>query len=548
MASITVEHIAKLHEEGLHDSVRSLVSLMLALSEYTNPEKASLQIVVNKYQMLIYYGHALYEDEQYKRAEYYFSEALKLRKTLMRMKSKSGGRQPSIVGEVEVKFWIYQCFMKLRDFRQAVSVLEGISPKQRTPKVNMMLAKLYHKNGMERSAITCYKEVLRSTPQAVEAALSLVDLGVSLQEVNALVNATSLGGVPEWMALYLKGFSFATSNKYSRAIQVYKQLESQTLKDSVKVLCSLGEACWRTGDCMNAVQYYQRVRRIDPACLTGMDIYSQILADESRHVELEKVAQELTQISQIKTEPWVAMANYCACTNRKTRAVYFAQKAHMIDIRNVQALLLKATLLKTLNKQQEALIHYREAIRLAPSFFQPYKGLVECYILAEKLKEAMNIARNALKTVGSNARTFTLCADVYSQDPQTLEKSKALLQKALSCDNTYLPAVYLLSEILMREEDFEGGVELLTKQLLLQRTARLHQLLGDFLKELSNSKEALEHYSKALRLDPNATKAVDGISSLERDATALSDLELSGMGLPSEPRDRSSIEDLMNFE
>ena len=118
--------------------------------------------------------------------------------------------------------------------------------------------------------------------------MSLVDLGVSLQEVNALVNATSLGGVPEWMALYLKGFSFATSNKYSRAIQVYKQLESQTLKDSVKVLCSLGEACWRTGDCMNAVQYYQRVRRIDPACLTGMDIYSQILADESRHVELEK--------------------------------------------------------------------------------------------------------------------------------------------------------------------------------------------------------------------------------------------------------------------
>lgn len=44
---------------------------------------------------------------------------------------------------------------------QAISTLQSITAKQRTPKMNMALAKLYHQSGLERSAITAYKEVLR---------------------------------------------------------------------------------------------------------------------------------------------------------------------------------------------------------------------------------------------------------------------------------------------------------------------------------------------------------------------------------------------------
>ena len=58
------------------------------------------------------------------------------------------------------------------------------------------------------------------------------------------------------------------------------------------------------------------------------------------------------------------------------------------------------------------MIHYREAIRLAPNQLEAYEGLVECHIQTEKFKEAMNIARNAHKTNGANARTLTLCAKV----------------------------------------------------------------------------------------------------------------------------------------
>lgn len=39
--------------------------------------------------------------------------------------------------------------------------LESIAAKQRTPCVNMALAKLHHQNGTERAAVTSYKEVLK---------------------------------------------------------------------------------------------------------------------------------------------------------------------------------------------------------------------------------------------------------------------------------------------------------------------------------------------------------------------------------------------------
>lgn len=56
---------------------------------------------------------------------------------------------------VQNRWYCLKCFLFL--FIQ----LQGISSKQRTPKINLALAKLYIRVGMDRSAITSYKEVLR---------------------------------------------------------------------------------------------------------------------------------------------------------------------------------------------------------------------------------------------------------------------------------------------------------------------------------------------------------------------------------------------------
>jgi hypothetical protein len=61
----------------------------------------------------------------------------------------------------DIKYQIHVCHVNLKQNHQAIVVLQSIPGKLRNAKINMALAKLYQQGGMERSAITAYKEVLR---------------------------------------------------------------------------------------------------------------------------------------------------------------------------------------------------------------------------------------------------------------------------------------------------------------------------------------------------------------------------------------------------
>ena len=67
--------------------------------------------------------------------------------------------------DFSVDEWFSFAWLNLKSSMYKINIffaqLEGISTKQRTAKINMALAKLYLRSGMDRSAITSYKEVLR---------------------------------------------------------------------------------------------------------------------------------------------------------------------------------------------------------------------------------------------------------------------------------------------------------------------------------------------------------------------------------------------------
>lgn len=83
--------------------------------------------------------------------------------------SSGYGTKQQLTWFSDVKYAMAECNMAVRQYSQALTLLESIPQRHRTPKVNMRLGRLYQQAGMERPAITAYKEVLKVTAKSALA-------------------------------------------------------------------------------------------------------------------------------------------------------------------------------------------------------------------------------------------------------------------------------------------------------------------------------------------------------------------------------------------
>lgn len=507
-----VDQIKILYESRLFVDVKLATSIVLTMSEH-NEELLTPTI---KYQMLSFQGEALYETGEYRRAEVVLVKALQMRKMIHKVKGKT--QALDIPTEVEVKYMLHLCYCLLQQHKEALSVLEGVSSKQRTAKINMALAKLYQRMGQDRSAVTAFKEVLRQCPMSLEAARGLMALGVKSAEVSALMMVCLPGGsTSEWLCTWIKGQGLAATREFVPATQTLRALDVKPmLRDNEDLLLSIGEACFQNGDYVEAQATLQRAHALDPLLLEKMDVLAFLLAREKKIKELESLALQMMSVSEDAAQPWVAMGYLCLDTKKVTRAVYFAQKAQRLDTTSLMAILLKGRALQKLNRLTDAGMYFREAIRLAPHQYEAYKGLVDCLQANRRNREAIAIAGQACKQVGMNPRCFTLYASVLAKEPLSLEKAKTYLERAVKMDGSHLDTVYLLADILLQQQQYDKGIELLKKLLEQQSTCRAHQMLGDFLSHTNQPQEALDQYSIAISIDPGNTRARHGMYRLEK--------------------------------
>ena len=146
-----------------------------------------------EYQVLIYRGNGHYHEKQFRLAAKSFDAALRMRKAMGRFRNHlnttlecSGG---DMFSEEEVRYRLAICLRELGEQNVAISTLQALPAKQRSPKLNMLLAKLLHHGRASNTneAIASYKEVLRDDPLALDAIDGLLLLGVDGIEVNSLV-------------------------------------------------------------------------------------------------------------------------------------------------------------------------------------------------------------------------------------------------------------------------------------------------------------------------------------------------------------------------
>jgi tetratricopeptide (TPR) repeat protein len=173
MALVEVEKIIRqLIEDGLEDSADKLCTLFLSSCPSSNPSSSS----DNPYSKLFeLQGDCAYTKEEYTRSLQLYRHAIhnEQNKFYYSINSKE-------IAQIHYK--ISQCYLKLNDKSAAIRELEIIPKDFRTTKINVTLAKLYYSSELKLSANSVLKQVVKSSPFALECMEMLVNLGVETRE------------------------------------------------------------------------------------------------------------------------------------------------------------------------------------------------------------------------------------------------------------------------------------------------------------------------------------------------------------------------------
>ncbi|XP_011497425.1 PREDICTED: anaphase-promoting complex subunit 7 [Ceratosolen solmsi marchali] len=510
------DQIQHLYDQALYSNVISLANLVLSLSDHNN----DLLPACTKFLVYVYCADSYFYLGKYRRAESLYKKSLQFRKCLIKTKSTTKPNQDGhkeLASDVDVKYQIYACLIKLKNHQEALQVLQSIPGKQRTPKINMALAKMFQEHDMERSAIATYKEVLRECPLALEAAEGLLALGVKGIEVNSIIMSCNLNLQNfDWLNAWIKAHAHINNREYNHAVTTLRSLDNvNCLRDNYNLLVTMGECYYYSGDYKNALICLRRARIIEPDSTRGLDIYAAVLQRTHHVAELEKLISFISAMSECSTETYTAMAYALFALHKLNRANTIANQAIHMSSNNVEAIILRGNVLIEQKKFQEALHHFRQALQLKPHRYEAHKGLADCFVGMHRLREASNIASSAYKQLGPTPRVLTLYASILMKDPVTVGKAKNLLEKALSQEETYLPAVYYLAEIYEQEMNLEAAIDLLEKQADAQPTCKLHQMLGDLWARIHNAEKALDHYAIALNINPSDRRVLEGMHRLE---------------------------------
>lgn len=467
------------------------------------------------YQTLVYLAHSYYLDSEYELAEGLFRQALAARRLLERADLPAS--LPVICEENELKYKAAQCLAQLNHTQEAIAIIQSIPTKQRSSKVHYLYAQL-NKGRASSAAVLALKEVLKEHQLALDVAEQLLELGVSGLEVNSLVvDATHLPQCADWLANWIEGHAFLSTNNYKSAVNVFKQIKNDSpIQNHHRMLVQIGKCYFYDGSYDLALRYLERANTECPqVCGEGLILLANLLCRENRLADLERLTAATVNVNDYRHEHWFILALRLYYSDRYERVDYFLEKARgKSTFLDVEVSLLKVTVYIAFQKFDQALMELRSIMKSAEHRFELYKHFVEVYVKKGKPKDAEFYASMAAQALGKTPRTLMLYVKSHEGDPAMYTQYKAWLWRIHKMDENYLPAIDKLVEILVKEKDYHEAGRILRLQLVVQPNTRLATRMGDICTILQEHSNALGFYNMAVRLDPSNQKAINALNNM----------------------------------
>mmetsp|Transcript_32184 Transcript_32184/g.65361 ORF Transcript_32184/g.65361 Transcript_32184/m.65361 type:complete len:299 (-) Transcript_32184:101-997(-) len=273
-----------------------------------------------------------------------------------------------------------------------------------------------------------------------------------------------------------------------------------------------------------------------------MDHYAQLLQQKGAIAELGQLSHDLLALDDKRPEPWAALSLYHMAHHDMDKALAFIDKAIALDQDHAFSHLLKGSILLGEQRPTHAIVSFFRANEISRDM-PSYEGLVEAYLAAEKFKEAVCTAKEALSSAPRDPRAITLVGLALAQAPSNpqsaegKERAKKALRKALAIDHSAIRPLMALVGLHEADGDTSTCIRLLNDAIegtavsgspatiaggqgqlgrvqqdrLYTRLAEIH--IGS---DPPNYSEALSCYHKALSMNHSCADAQHGLERLER--------------------------------
>lgn len=304
------------------------------------------------------------------------------------------------------------------------------------------------------------------------------------------------------------GDALLGAGKHDDAIGAYRDAEKLLGSDPAKkmdVIARIGQALKEKGDGAAAVAEYRRAIKIAPK---GYYLEQELT---TRIVEIYRDKQELPALlAQYEKEwpvgsrrhfEWDTLGRLYEETSQVDKAIAAYRKAVAKSPWELETQRRLIQTLENLGRDEEALKQYEEVVRVAPSEARFRLDLAERYWRRGDAKKALDALKKLEAVFPGDAGILSAIADLY------IRWNKEDLALAAYERLTRLEPDDPGHLVTLGEQYFQRGEKNKAldtwKRIANAKTATAEARLGEVLNEHGMPAEALLHYAKAIKMEPN---------------------------------------------